>query len=177
MDLWSEEWYSVETSSGQEGHGRTHTEPHRHREVGRLSGRGDLYPLLHEEDPSYSNGRYLAAATILGETEDAHMDTTAQYQLRRPEWPALYTLGGDDGTRFFDDFRMLSLRGLAQERPGMGDVKRERCEWKVARNSTAEAHWREACGADAGALGGNCTVRQVLQRAWCEGRYQAISNL
>ena len=47
------------------------------------------------------------------------------------------------------------------------------CGWQV--QGTAQKHWDERCGAETD-TGKICTLRELIQRAYCVGQYQSLGN-
>jgi len=47
------------------------------------------------------------------------------------------------------------------------------CGWQV--QGTAQKHWDERCGAETD-TGKVCTLRELIQRAYCVGQYQSLGN-
>jgi hypothetical protein len=113
MDLWSWRWLPVATDDGTIGKGPV--QAHKHREEGLLSGRGEPSPLLFEKVPAVA--RFLTAAALVGEYAGKVVDETGYaVQGMEAQWPAVFTFGGDDTARTFnDDLRRLELHGLAAE--------------------------------------------------------------
>ena len=57
--------------------------------------------------------------------------------------------------------------------------RHERCDWRLYSNSTADRLWGANCMADSYAIfdSPTCTLRDILQRAWCTQEFQSISYL
>lgn len=100
-------------------------------------------------------------------------------------WPAIYTFGGYDGVRSHDDLRSLSLNGLAAYYQGSLTFEESRqhlCDWALRSKGTEDEYWQSTCLSSTGASPDTpdteiCTIRTILQRAWCEGDYQSLSFL
>lgn len=55
-------------------------------------------------------------------------------------------------------------------------ARNQRCEQLLAAGTSNDT-WHAACRAEAeGRGGGRCTLRAVLERAWCLGEYQVIGS-
>jgi hypothetical protein len=197
MDLWSWRWLPITTDDVTIGTGPV--QAHKHREEGQLSGRGDVFPAVFEEVPSVA--RFLTAAALVGEYAGKVVDETGYAVPMEHEWPAIYTFGGDDTARTFNgDLRRLELHGLAAEyasspsastasSPDDGSTssgvfdpeakRHERCDWRLYSNSTADRLWEANCMASSYAIfdSPTCTLRDILQRAWCTQEFQSISYL
>jgi len=178
FDLWSEYWKPLETNDYTPGEPRS--QAYRHRGEGII--RGQDFPPLFEDVPAI--GRYLGAAAIVGETDGKVVDPTG-YGTDMAAWPAIYTFGGYDGVRSHDDLRSLSLNGLAAYYQGSLTFEESRqhlCDWALRSKGTEDEYWQSTCLSSTGASPDTpdteiCTIRTILQRAWCEGDYQSLSFL
>ena len=95
--------------------------------------------------------------------------------------PSLVMFGGDDDVVDLDDTWLLKLANASLRDPS--DPRFELhlspsnhfafCGWQV--QGTAQKHWDERCGAETD-TGKVCTLRELIQRAYCVGQYQSLGN-
>jgi hypothetical protein len=98
-----------------------------------------------------------------------------------PAPPSLVMFGGDDDVADLDDTWLLklanaSLRDPADPRFDLHLAPANHfafCAWQL--QGTAQQHWDDRCGAEPGP-GKVCTLRELIQRAYCTGQYQSLGN-
>jgi hypothetical protein len=68
-------------------------------------------------------------------------------------------------------------------------LRRDRCQWRLLHNSTADRAWMDTCMASTSPnatspsvplltnSNASCSLADLLQRAWCQGEYQSVGYL
>ena len=136
--------------------------------------------------PAAPRARYRAALAYVEQGLSDHL--AAADASRRgsaapgaPAPPSLVMFGGDDDVADLDDVWLLklanaSLRDPADPRFDLHLAPANHfafCAWQL--QGTAQQHWDDRCGAEPGP-GKVCTLRELIQRAYCTGQYQSLGN-
>ena len=171
--------WNVLGDTAEQGGGEKDVDPLKWRASGKVKSVAN--PRVRENAPQQ---HYMATVALVGDDKGAG---SSGLILGEDSEPQFLHFGGDYGgarNKYGKDLRSLKLRSMAavENDEEVELLRSEVCDWRLAPGTTAWNLWNDSCGSGGGIGVGaakDCTLEEVLIRAWCEGGngFQTVQNV